>query len=230
MAYYSIPLKAGVAHVQDVPGSLILVDGIVGAAGVDVTPIVNGSRQVTMPGRKAGFKYRTQYDAVELVAAADCQVRIFLTTNDVTLGFTDGAQVNVLGSVQVTNGVDARLPVDVAGGTVNVTATNVGINNTDASPVPTRRAALSQLVHLAPVAVGTGAAQQIAADATLKRLTIYNADLTARVAIGGATVTLANAAIILQPGDTWTEDQGAAINWYAVSDKAGADVRVMGAK
>lgn len=230
MAYYSIPLKAGVAHVQDVPGSLILVDGIDGAAGVDVTPIVNGSRQVTMPGRKAGFKYRTQYDAVELVAAADCQVRIFLTTNDVTLGFTDGAQVNVIGAVQVTNGTDKRLPVDLAGGTVTVTADNVGINNTNANAIPTRRQALATFVHVNAVAINTGAAQALVSDATLRRVCIRNASASASVAIGGAGVTLANAAIVLGPGDVWTDDESAGAAWFATSDQNGADVRVMGAK
>lgn len=229
MAYYSIPLKAGVAHVQEVPGSLILVDGIDGAAGVDVTPIVNGSRQVTMPGRKSGFKYRTQFDAVELSAAADCQVRIFLTTNDVTLGFTDGAQVNVLGAVQVTNGTDQRLPVDLSGGTVNVTANNVGISNDNSKAVPTKPKALATIVNLPAVTVGTAAAQLVA-DATLERLHVRNGSDTQVIALGGPTVTLANAAVVLYPGETMIEDQAAGATWYAISDAAGATAFVMGVK
>jgi hypothetical protein len=229
MAYYSIPLKAGVPHVQDVAGSLILVDGIDGAAGVDVTPILNGSRQVTMPARKAGFKYRTQFDAVDLVAAVDCQVRIFLTTNDVSLGFTDGAQVNVLGSVQVTNGADQRLPVDLANGTVNVTADNVGINNTNNTAIPMRNQALSVLVDLAAAVVGVAAAS-VSNDATLRRLRFRNESAAARVGLGGAGVTMAKAAIIIGPGEMWIEDDAAGANWYAVSDTAGADLRMVGVK
>jgi hypothetical protein len=230
MAFYSIPLKAGVPHVQEVAGALILVDGIDGAAGVDITPIVNGSRQVTMPGRKAGFKYRTQYDAVELVAAADSQVRVFLTTNDVTLGFTDGAQVNVLGAVQVTNGPDVRVPVDIAGGTVTVTADNVGINNTDDLAIPVRHQSLKTIVDHAPVVINTGAAQSLINDATFAKLRIRNADDVAMVAIGGIGVTLANATILLPPGAVWVEDDAAGAAWYAVSDTDGADVRVIGMK
>ena len=259
MAFYSIPLKAGVAHVQDVPGSLILVDGIDGAAGVDVTPIVNGSRQTTMPARKAGFKYRTQYDAVELVAAADCQVRIFLTTNDVTLGFTDGAMVNVIGAVQVTNGSANRLPVDLANGTVNVQATNVGINNTDATAVPVRQRAgdnfivdsklgavfmvspdaaamfkvdrkrLATVVDVGVVAVGV-ARVQLVADNTLERVRFRNTHATAQVAIGGAGVTLANAAVVLQPGDVWNEEDAPGATWYAISDTAATNVAITGLK
>jgi len=218
MAYYSIPLKAGVAHVQDIPGSLILVDGIDGAAGVDLTPIVSGSRQVTMPARKAGFKYRTQYDAVELVAAADCQVRIFLTTNDVTLGFTDGAQVNVVGSVLVSNGVDKRVPVDLANGTVTVTASDVAISNK-----------LTTLTHFPVGTIGTVAAS-VVNDATQKRLRFRNTHATAVIALGGATVTVANAAILLNPGDVWTEDDAPGANWYAISDTANATLAMMGMK
>ncbi len=229
MAYYKIPLTAGVSHVQDAPGSLILVDGIDGAAGVDVTPIVNGSRQVTMPGRKAGFKYRTQYDAVELVAAADCEVRIFLTTNDVSLGFTDGAQVNVLGAVQVTNGVDKRLPVDLAGGTVTVNAANVGINNTNANPVPTRAAQGATIGHVSPVAVGTVAVSALAASATRYSGRFRNVSTNGgKIALGGAGVTMANAVIILDAGQLWIETEGAAAEWYAISDKAGSSLAVMG--
>jgi len=218
MAYYSIPLKAAVPHVQEIPGALILVDGVDGAAGVDITPIISGSRQVTMPGRKAGFKYRVQYDAVELVAAVDCQVRIFLTTNDVTLGFTDGAQVNVAGSVLVTNGADNRLPVDIAGSNIQMTASNVGINNN-----------LTTLTHFGVGTVGVAAAS-VVNDATQKRLRFRNTHATASIALGGPGVTLANAAVVLNPGDVWTEDDAPGANWYAISDTAGATLAMMGVK
>jgi hypothetical protein len=230
MAYYSIPLTAGVPYLQEVPGSLILVDGIDGAAGVDVTPILNGSRQTPMPARKAGFKYRTAFDGVELNASANCTVRIFLTTNDVSLGFTDGAQVNVAGAVSVLNGTDARIPVDLANGTVTVTATNVGINNDDAHPVPTKRAALTNIAAKPQASIGIGAAVALVSDATLKRLLIRNASADAVIAIGGADVTLANAVIRLNPGDTWDETDAAGAAWYATADKAATPINLLGMK
>jgi hypothetical protein len=230
MAYYRIPLKAGVAHVQDVSGALILVDGIDGAAGVDVTPIVNGSRQVAMPARKAGFKYRTQYDAVELVAASDCEVRIFLTNSDVSLGFADGAQVNVLGSVQVTNSADQRLPVDLAGGTITVTAENVGITNDDTMAVPVRSAVLQTIEHTPGSVLNTGVAVLLDNDPLWRKLFIRNASATAIVALGGADVDLTNAAIILLPGETWVEDSAAGAAWYAATDTNATPVTVMGMK
>lgn len=230
MAFYRIPLKAGVEHVQYIAGSLILVDGIDGAAGVDVTPIFNNSPQVTMPARKAGFKYRTNYDAVALRAAVDCVVGIFLTTNDVSLGFTDGAQVNVLGSVELTNGVDKRVPVDLANGTVNVNAVNVGINNTDANPVPVRPQAMKTLVTFVPKVYGPGAAAGLVSDASLLRLRVRNNSQAGLLAIGSADVTMANAAIILKPGEMWVEEDAAGAAWYACTDTAGTEARIMGVK
>lgn len=229
MAFYRIPLKAGVAHIQEIAGVLILIDGIDGAAGVDLTPIINGSRYATLPSRKPGFKYRTNYDAVELVAAADCEVRLFLTTNEVSLGFTDGAQVNVLGAVQVTNQAGQRIPVDIAGTNVSLSASNVGINNTDALAVPVRTQALGTIVNIAPVTVGTAAAALVS-DATLRKLRIRNSHATATIAIGGPGVTLANGAIQLLPGDVWTEDDAAGAAWFCISDTASTIVQMQGLK
>jgi hypothetical protein len=216
MAFYSIPLKAGVPHVQDVAGVLILVDGIDGAAGVDVTPIINGSLQTTMPARKAGFKYRTGFDAVQLSAGTDCTVRIFLTTNDVSLGFTDGAQVNVAGGVSILNAADNRVPVDLAGGTVQVTAGQV-----DLKPLTT-------LVDK-PAANVMQVAAQVMADATLRRIAFRNASASAQVALGGAGVSL-DSPITLGPGDIYFADDAAGATWYAIADQDNVKLSMMGMK
>jgi hypothetical protein len=231
MAYYVIPLQAGVEYRQDVIGSVILVDSIDGANGVDITPIQNGTPLKTMPGRQVAFKYRVSFDAVILKAAANCTVSIFLTTNDVDLGFTDGSLVNVQGGVVVNNDAASPIPVAIgAGSTVNVTADNVGINNSNANAVPVKNQALAVIVDHAPAVINTGAAQLLVNDATLRRLRVRNAHATALVFLGGAGVTPANAAILLQPGDIWVEDDAAGASWYAVSDTNGADVRVTGLK
>lgn len=230
MSYYQFRLQAGVPFRVNVSGKLILVDDVDGAAGVDITPIRGGSNQRTMPKRKKAFKFWIDYDAIELQADAACTVSMFLSFTDVSLGFADGALVNVAGGVSVLNGPDSRVPVDVAGGVVNVTADNVGVSNTDANPVPVKLQAFANLVHLPAVAVNTGAAQAVVADATLKRLRLRNESSTARIAVGGAGVTMANAAIILEPGDTFIESDAAGASWFAVSDTNGASLRVMGVK
>jgi hypothetical protein len=132
--------------------------------------------------------------------------------------------------VAITNGDDQRVPVDIAGGAVTVTASNVGINNADANAVPVRNQALDTIVDHSPSAINTGAAQLLVNDSTYRLLRIRNASNTQVIALGGAAVTLANAAIILQPGDTWEETAAAGAPWYATSDANGADVRVMAVK
>lgn len=226
MGFYRFRLKANEAQVLEVAGSLILVDAIDGAAGVDITPMLNGSRAHKMPGRRVAFRYRTPYDAVELRADADCTVAIFLTNSDVSLGFTD--QVNVQGSVMLTNGDDSRVPVDIGGGTVNVTASNVGVSNTDAQAVPVRRKKLGTLAHKPAITVNDGAAQLVVAEAGYNSLRFRNASESHVIALGGVGVTMANAAIVLQPGDMWVEEDAPGAAWYATSDADGADLRVMG--
>lgn len=228
--YYTFNLKAGVALQAPVRGKLILVDDIGQATGVDITPMLNNSEGRKMPGRKKAFKCWTEFDGLVLQAAVDCVVALFLSDTDVSLGLADGAGVVVSGQVNIGNGTAQRVPVDLSGGNVQVTASNVGINNTDAAPVPVRSAALSNIVTIAPAVVGTGAAAKVVGDATLRRLRFHNASSTAVVVLGASDVTLANAAIRLFPGDTWFEDDAAGATWYATSDTAGADLRMGGFK
>lgn len=229
MAYYRIQLKAGVPFTQSVSGRVILIDDLGGASGLDITPNYGGRDLPKMPDRKKAFKFMEPFDGVTLTAAVDCNVGLFLSSSDVSLGFADGSLVNVSGQVNISNTAAARVPVDIGGGTVNVTASNVAIGNTNASPVPVQRQALATLVDMNAVAVGT-AAIQIVADATLKRLVVRNASTTQVVALGGATVTMAKAAVVLQPGESWAEEDAAGATWYAIADAAGADVRLLGIK
>ena len=67
-------------------------------------------------------------------------------------------------------------------------------------------------------------------DASLRKLRVRNRHATAILAIGGAGVTLANAAIQLQPGEVWLEDDAASAGWYAVSDTDGVKVQIQGLK
>lgn len=228
--FYTYRLKAGVPIQAAVSGKMILVDDIAGAVGVDITPITNGGQGRTMPARRKAFKCWVDYDGVELQSAVDCTVNIWLSTKDVSLGFADGANVNVQGQVQITNDVAKRVPVEIGGSTVNVTASNVGINNNDALAIPVRAQALSTLVHRPAVIVNNGAATALVSDPTLRKLTILNSGADGKVALGGADVTMSNAAIILEPGDTWIEDNAAGAAWYATSDIPGVEVRVMGVK
>jgi hypothetical protein len=228
--YYTFNLKANQPIQVPVQGKVILVDSIGAAPGLDITPALGGQTGKTMPGRLNAFKVWVDYDQITLAAPVDCTVALFLSMLDVSLGFTNGSSINVAGSVAITNGPGARVPVDIGGGTVDVTASNVTVGNDGAHPVPVTQAGLTTLVDEAPVVINTGAAQALVADATLKRLRVRNASAAASVALGGAGVTLANAAILLAPGETWVEQDAAGAAWYATSDTNGADVRVQGVK
>lgn len=229
MAYYTFTLKANTPLTANVRGKLIVVDSLGAANGVDITPVQNSRTLTKMPGRKVAFKFHVDFDGVILQTAVDAVVGLFLSDTDVNLGFSDGSQVNVLGSVNITNDLSARVPVDLAGGVVNVTADNVGISNNDAAAVPMRAQALLTIVEGAPVAVGL-VATSLSNDATLRKVRFRNDHASAVVGIGGAGVTLANAAIKLQPGDMWEEDSAAGAHWYAISDTAATPVQVQGLK
>lgn len=198
------------------------------------------------------------FDDVQLGIADGSAVSVpggIKVTNDasapIPVNFT-GTVSPVLGSVKVTN--DSTAPVPTAGTVTNTDAQAIPVTqkagatfsvsgvltNTDAQAVPvvqkvgtvltTQAEKLATLVDHNSAVIGTGAAQLLINDTTYKRLRVKNASATARVAIGGSAVTMANAAIILEPGDMWTEGDAAGAAWYATSDTAGADVRVMGVK
>lgn len=162
-----------------------------------------------------------------------------------------------LASIRVNNTAGQAIPVNFAG-TVEPVLGVVTIDNSDAEAIPTRQKPgevfevhvnnvapmavslpagaqsveekkLGTIVNIAPVSAGI-AASPLVSDATLKRLRVRNGHATAVIAIGGAGVTLANAAIQLLPGDVWFEDDAAGAAWYVVSDTAATNVQMMGLK
>lgn len=218
MSLYQFRLKAGVPLQAQIVGKLILVDSTGEAETVDIIPMRGGQEGRPLTGRQKAFKCWTDYDAIVLRAEVDCTVALFLSSTDVSLGFADGALVNVRGSVSIENDPVNPIPVTMQGGVVEVTATNVGINNN-----------LTTITDFAPVVVGTEATALIS-DPTQKRLRIRNADTSAVVAIGGAGVTLEKAAVQLLPGDVWNEEDAPGATWYAISDTVGAKVQIQGVK
>jgi hypothetical protein len=217
MAYYRFQLKAGVPFRTTVSGRVILIDDLGGASGLDITPNYGGRDLPNMPDRKKAFKFMEPFDSVTLTAPVDCNVGLFLSSSDVSLGFADGSLVNVSGQVTIANGAGARVPVDVAGANVQVTATNVG------------NQALNTILDLAAKNVGT-VAVSVSNDATLRRLRFRNTTADATIALGGAGVTIATSPIILGPGQSYFEEDAAGANWYAISDKANATLNVQGLK
>jgi hypothetical protein len=100
----------------------------------------------------------------------------------------------------------------------------------NSAALPVQKQALATLTQFAPVTINAGAAQALVSDATQRSLRIRNASLGANLYIGGAGVTVANAAIVLAPGGLWIEEEAPGAAWFATSDAAGTSVAIMGVK
>lgn len=233
MKSYNEFMQAGVPVKLSIGGRLLYIQRSSGGAVLDIT-FHSGAGTQAVSGVGKGFKAGPVggFDTITFKASQDSTVEFIVTDGDVSAQFDDAN--TIIGNddgqaVPIRLKVGDRLPVDLAGGTVNVTASNVILGNDNTKPVPIQRQALATLVDLNAVAVGTAAAALVS-DNTLKRLIVRNASLTQTVAIGGATVTMAKAAIVLQPGDSWIEEDAAGAAWYAIADAAAADVRLLGIK
>jgi hypothetical protein len=233
MKSYSEFLAAGIPVKLAIGGKLLYVQRSQAGAVLDITFHSGaGTQGVTSVGK--GFKAGPVggFEQITFKAAEDGVVEFIVTDGDVSAQFDDAS--TIIGNddgqavpIRIPQGT--RLPVDLAGGTVNVNASNVAINNTDATAVPVRQQALKTVVDHDPTSIGT-VAKLLVNEPTFRRLYIRNAHATAVVALGGPAVTMANAAIVLQPGDTWNEDAAAGAAWYVVSDTAATDVRVTGVR
>lgn len=151
-----------------------------------------------------------------------------------------------LASIRVNNTAGQAIPVSFAG-TVAPVLGVVTVDNTNAEAIPVlqkagetfavsvdqalnvKDVACSAIVNLAPVNAGI-AVVPLVADATLRRLRVRNGHATATIAIGGAGITLASAAVVLLPGDVWNETDAAGAAWYVVSDTAATPVQMQGLK
>ncbi|MCA8115674.1 hypothetical protein [Burkholderia cepacia] len=177
------------------------------------------------------------FTKVEIATTADANVQFVVTNGDIDLQLTQiGTNVTNTNAnpvpvaiisepgapFQVANSASAfHVTVD---GTVNVsgatlTATNVGINNTTANPVPVlMQPPGSTPADVGAVAVGTSGASLITASASRKGLRIRNAGAGQLAITAAAGTTFANAAVVIQPGDTYIERDAPQAAWYAVSD------------
>lgn len=127
----------------------------------------------------------------------------------------------VLGVVTIDNANDEAIPVLQKPGETFAVSVAQALNMKDV-PCPT-------IVNLAPISAGL-VAVALVADATLRRLRVRNGHATATIAIGGAGITLASAAVVLLPGDVWNETDAAGAAWYVVSDTAATPVQMQGLK
>lgn len=223
MSYQKIPLLANAPFRLDVPGRVLLIDSPGAGGSVDVALVVNGTPTTTMAGRKSGFKNVAPFDGVILSSAVDTTVTLFLSFEDVNLGTN---------SLEIAN--TPANPVNVLfGGTV---APVLGtIANTDAQAIPvvqkvgaiftveqatevdTRPYQAQAVTNVAPAAVTAAASVFLAAAVARRGFRIKNVGANP-VAIGGAGLTFANAAVVIQSGETWNENEAPGAAWSAICD------------
>ncbi|RQS84079.1 hypothetical protein [Burkholderia seminalis] len=196
------------------------------------------SGEVDQVGASFKAKPPAAFDGIDMLAPVDTNVTFIIADGDIDLQLPGlGVTVNNTGAnpVPVSLVSEPGAPVQVAApvgqevnvkvqGTVNVsgatlTATNVGINNTTANPVPVlMQPPGSTPADVGGVAVGTSGAALIAANAARKGLRIRNAGAGQLAITAAVGTTFANAAVVIQPGDTYIERDAPQAAWYAVSD------------
>nr|WP_314606065.1 hypothetical protein [uncultured Janthinobacterium sp.] len=86
-----------------------------------------------------------------------------------------------------------------------------------ATEVDTRDYLAATVENVAPVAVSAVAAVLLAASGTRRGARLKNAGDNA-VAIGGANIVFATAAVLIQPGETWNENEAPGAAWYCICD------------
>ena len=221
MKSYSEFIPAGQPVKLTIGGRLLYIQRSSGGAVLEIT-FHNGAGTNTVSAVGKGFKAGPVggFDTITFKAAQDSTVEFIVTDGDVNAQFDDAN--TIIGNddgqaipVRIPAGV--RLPVDIGGGVVTVTADNVGINNTAANPVPTKPYMAQVITNGAPVAVAAAASALVAADASRRGLRVKNVGANA-VALGGAGITFASAVIVVQPGETWYESEAAGAAWYCTCD------------
>ncbi|VWB15304.1 hypothetical protein BLA13014_00424 [Burkholderia aenigmatica] len=191
------------------------------------------SGEVDQVGASFKAKPPTPFDGIDMLAPVDTNVTFIIADGDidfqlpgigviVTNSGTNPVPVEIVSEPGAPFPVTITGPVTVTGATL--TATNVGINNTTANPVPVLPMQASTITDAAPQAVaaftsGTPNQVHIRAAGACRSLRISNPAASAgKLFIGGAGVTPTNAVIVLLPGDVWNETDAPQVDWYATSD------------
>ncbi|EIJ47584.1 hypothetical protein GWL_18250 [Herbaspirillum sp. GW103] len=138
----------------------------------------------------------------------------------------------VLGNVKVTNADADAVPVAQKAGAVFTVAPAAGaaldvtVKNTDDTAVPTRNQSLLNILEYVVNMPTANTKAQLRSDPTNRKIRFRNTHATAMVALGSTNVTLANATILLGPGDVHFEDDAAGATWYGISDTANVQVNM----
>ncbi|UTV53238.1 hypothetical protein [Burkholderia arboris] len=217
-------------------GRTLYVQGCDAGTTLSITMYDANGNQDKVSSVGAGCKLTPAagFTKIDVETSADANVTLIITNGDIDIQLTQigtnitntsanpvpvslvsepGAPVQVAAPIGQEVNVKVQGTVNVSGATL--TATNVGL-------IP----AGAGISEVGTVAVPTGSATHVLAAAAGHKRAIFRNAGAGLIALGGASgVTVATAAIVLQPGDAWKETDGPHLDWYAASD-TGSSVNI----
>jgi hypothetical protein len=199
---YTINLTAGQELRAQISGKTLALLSTGVASSIDLKLEITGFAIEELRSQKRGFKVRTPgFDGVRFKSSVDAQIEVFSSMADIDLSL-EGQTV----SATITNTPLAVVPD--RGAPANPVYVS-GITYSD-SPA-------TSMVNTGPVPITSTATAVIAASATRKAARFTNVG-TDDVTIGAAGITWAKRCIVLSAGDTWVEERGANLAWFAICD------------
>jgi len=203
---FQVNLTAGVVWRQQTAGAFFVLMSTGVASSVDVRFVDHAHELEHITTASRGLKARMpagrKFNAVEFLSTVPCTLSFIISDGAIDVDIIDGATVTI----------------------GNTGANPVPVSNDRGSPgnpvyVNTALAGLPAAVAIADdaaIPVTAALTACVAANANRIRVIFTNQDPTNPVAIGGAGLTWAKRAIVLQPGDTWVEERGANLAWSAI--------------
>lgn len=201
---YTINIPANQEIRAQISGRTLALLSTGAAASVDIKIEITGFAVEELRGQKRGFKVRTPgFDGVRLFSTVATTIEVFTSVADIELSL-EGQTV----SANITNTPLAVVPDRGAPGNPVYVS---GVTYTDAPA--------TSMLNTGPVAVAAVAVSVMAANAARKAARFTNVGTDA-VALGAMGITWAKRCIVLEPGDVWSEDSAAKLQWFAICDAA----------
>jgi hypothetical protein len=201
---YTINIPANQEIRAQISGRTLALLSTGAAASVDIKIEITGFAVEELRGQKRGFKVRTPgFDGVRLFSTVATTIEVFTSVADIELSL-EGQTV----SANITNTPLAVVPDRGAPGNPVYVS---GVTYTDAPA--------TSMLNTGPVAVAAVAVSVMAANSARKAARFTNVGTDA-VALGATGITWAKRCIVLEPGDVWSEDSAANLQWFAICDTA----------
>lgn len=201
---YTINIPANQEIRAQISGRTLALLSTGAAASVDIKIEITGFAVEELRGQKRGFKVRTPgFDGVRLFSTVATTIEVFTSVADIELSL-EGQTV----SANITNTPLAVVPDRGAPGNPVYVS---GVTYTDAPA--------TSMLNTGPVAIAAVAVSVMAANAARKAARFTNVGTDA-VALGATGITWAKRCIVLEPGDVWSEDSAANLQWFAICDAA----------